>query len=454
MVARHKILVIDDEKLQRDLLAGALEKAGYRVETASSGHDAVAMVRSEGYDVALLDLRMPEMDGIEALRQIRQINPETMVIVMTAYGTVETAVEAMKLGAADYLGKPLDLDEVRLVIKRALEKKMLVAENLYLRQELERTHRFTSVVSESPAMQEVLSLVARVADSKATVLIVGESGTGKEVIARTIHDAGPTKDGRFVAVNCAALPETLLESELFGHEKGAFTGADRRKRGRFEVADGGTLFLDEIGDMPLGTQVKLLRVLQEHTIERLGSSEPIEVDVRIIAATHQDLKARIAEERFREDLFYRLNVVTIDVPPLRERREDILPLAELFLQKYGEGSGRGVEAISREACHLLIRYDWPGNIRELENAIERAVVLSRTGLVGVEDLPIQLVECVQEPSSEPGDLTLESLERQHIESVLKQTGGNLSLAADLLGIHRNTLRLKMRRHGIEKPHSD
>jgi transcriptional regulator with PAS, ATPase and Fis domain len=256
---------------------------------------------------------------------------------------------------------------------------------------------------------------------------------------------------RFVAVNCAALPETLLESELFGHEKGAFTGADRRKSGRFEVADGGTLFLDEVGDMPLGTQVKLLRVLQEHTFERLGSTESIEVDVRIIAATHQDLRSRIEEGKFREDLFYRLNVVTVEVPPLRERREDILPFAELFLRKYGEGAGRKIEGISNEARHLLTRYHWPGNIRELENAVERAIVLSRTGVVDVEDLPMQLVEETEKTPGYSGDLSLEAVEKKHIEQVLAQTKGNLSGAADLLGIHRNTLRMKMKKYGLEKP---
>jgi DNA-binding NtrC family response regulator len=444
----HTILVADDEAVQRDMLAGFLRKRGFEVSTVPSGAEAVAASGQQVFDVAFVDLKMPGMDGIETLRRMREGSPETAVVIMTAYGSVESAVEAMQLGAFHYVTKPINLDEIRLLIERAIEKQMLVAENEYLREQLEERFGFDQIVGESAAMQQVLSTVARVADSNATVLIQGESGTGKELVARALHQLSPRQRARFVAVSCAALPESLLEAELFGHEKGAFTGADRMREGRFEIADGGTLLLDEVGEIPVGMQVKLLRVLQEQEFERVGGRDPIKVDVRVIAATNQSLPEKIKRREFREDLYYRLNVVTLTIPPLRERKEDIMPLVEHFRKKFADESGRSISGMTREARDLLLRYSWPGNAREVANAIERAVVMSRSPVIDVRDLPLH-IRGAGEPE-EGDELALESVEKRHIERVLGTADWNMNRAADLLGIHRNTLRAKMRRFGLKR----
>lgn len=438
-----KILVVDDEKSQRDLLAGLLSGAKHQVVVAGSGKEALEKI-GEGIDLAIVDLKMPGMDGLATLKEIKKLNPVISIIILTAYGTVETAVEAMKQGAYDYLNKPVDVDELLLIIKRAMEREELLAEVHYLKEELDRYAKIPEIIGESNAIKQVMSTAYRVAQTTATVLIRGESGTGKELLARAIHLASPRKEKRFVPVSCAAIPSTLLESELFGYERGAFTDATKTKKGKFEIADQGTLFLDEIGDMPLSTQVKLLRVLQEREVERLGSNVAIPVDVRVIAATNQNLEQNMKQGKFREDLYFRLNVVTIVVPPLRERREDIVPLALHFLKKYAGECKKPVEDITKEARDTLLRYSWPGNIRELENAIERAVVLTRSTQITSEDLPITFKETEKKPS-----LRLDEVESHHIEKVLKLTKGNVSQAASLLGIHRNTLREKIKRLGLQ-----
>ncbi|HID93890.1 MAG TPA: sigma-54-dependent Fis family transcriptional regulator [bacterium (Candidatus Stahlbacteria)] len=438
-----KILVVDDEQSQRDLLAGLLSKANHRVVVAGSGEEALKKI-DEGIDLAIVDLKMPGMDGLTTLKEFKKLNPEICVIILTAYGTVETAVEAMKHGAYDYLNKPIDVDELLLIIKRAMEREELLTEVRYLKEELNRYAKIPEIIGESDAMKQVMSTAYRVAQTNATVLIRGESGTGKELLARAIHLASPRKERRFVPVSCAAIPSTLLESELFGYERGAFTDAIKTKKGKFEVADQGTLFLDEIGDMPLSTQVKLLRVLQEREVERLGSNVTIPVDVRVIAATNQNLEQKIKQGEFREDLYFRLNVVTIVIPPLRERREDIIPLALHFLKKYTSECKKPVEDITKEAKDVLLRYSWPGNIRELENAIERAVVLTRSNLIIPEDLPIIVKDTEKELP-----LRLDEVEKHHIERVLKLTNYNISQAASLLGIHRNTLREKIKKLNLQ-----
>jgi len=437
----NKILIIDDEKTQREALASFLEKENYSTLTAERGGEGIKL--SKGVDLVLLDLKLPDMDGLDVLSKIKEIDPEIEVIMLTAYGTVETAVSAMKKGAFDYLTKPIDLDELLLLIKRALEKKEMEREIKFLREELIKYTGEPLIIAESEKMKEVLSLAVRVARSSSSVLIYGESGTGKELIARAIHYSSPRKSKRFVAISCAALPETLLESELFGFEKGAFTGALSGKPGKFEVANGGTIFLDEVGDIPLSIQVKLLRVLQEKEIERLGSNELRKVDVRIISATNQNLEKKIKEGKFREDLYYRLNVVTIEIPPLRERKEDIIPLAKHFLEKFRKEIGKPIEGFTKEAKELLLSYHWPGNVRELQNAIERAVVLTRSNLIRKEDLPLST------PQEEEEIRTPEDLERKYIERVLKKTRWNIKKAAEILGIHRNTLRLKIKKYGLD-----
>jgi two-component system response regulator AtoC len=438
------ILVVDDESSQRELLAGFLKKRGYTVTTAISGVEAVEKNTKTGFDLAILDLKMPELDGIETITRMKEIDPETYFVVLTGYGTVESAVRAMKAGAYDYLNKPLNLDELELIIEHIQTDQNMHQELELLRAAVHGELAWDSFIAESPRMQEILSLISRVARSDTNILIMGESGTGKDMVARIIHNASGRKSNRFVAISCAALPETLLESELFGYERGAFSGAEKRKIGRFELAHRGTLFLDEIGDIPISTQVKLLRVLQEFTFERLGGNAPIKVDFRLITATNQDLKTKIAQGTFREDLFYRLNVITIRLPALRDRREDIRPLAEHFGEKFSKKCGYDKKTISKNALSKLMRYDWPGNVRELENVMERAVVLSRGVSIGETDLPLEGETARAGSASE----SLADVEKEHITSILTQTDGNLSEAADRLGIHRNTLRLKIKRYGI------
>ncbi len=444
-----RILVVDDEPAQRELVCGFLRKHGFDVAEAGGGKEAVARVKREPFDLVLTDQSMPDLSGIEVLEAVRSTSPETAVVIITAYGTIETAVSAVKAGAADYLTKPLNLDDLLHRVHRVGERQRLVAENRELREALAERHRVEGIIGESGRMQEVLSLVRRVAPSDATVLIRGESGTGKELIARALHYASPRAGGPLVKVNCAALAESLLESELFGHEKGAFTGAVASRKGRFELADGGSIFLDEIGDLPPHLQVKLLRVLQEREFERVGSSRPVKVDVRLLAATHRDLEALVREGRFREDLYYRINVVTIVLPPLRERREDLPPLIEHFLRGFAGKNGKTVRGLTREAREALLRYDYPGNIRELENLIERAVVLTRDDVIGVEDLPLVLEAPASGSVDEAGLIAaVEGLERRMIREALTKADGPQTRAAELLGISERVLRYKLKKYGL------
>jgi DNA-binding NtrC family response regulator len=448
-VAERLILVVDDEEPQRRVLAGFLKKKGYAVETAGDADEAMKVVSSRTVDLVLTDLRMPGRTGVELVDAVHGANPEIPVVVMTAYGTVSSAVDAMKRGAADYLSKPVDLDELEVLVARTLERRALVSENRELREQVESRYRLAGLETANARMQEAINLAARAAPSRATVLVRGESGTGKELLARAIHYASPRRRGPLVAVSVAALPDTLLESELFGHERGAFTGADRERRGRFELADGGTLFLDEIGDLPRSTQVKLLRVLQEQAFERLGGSRTVKVDVRLIAATHRDLEAMVRAGDFREDLFFRLNVVSITLPPLRERRDDIPLLVDHFLRRFrDEGKARSV---SREAMDLLLKHDYPGNVRELENLIHRAVVLARDEVVTTKDLPLHLGDLHPEtPGGETGTFPeqVAAFEKALILEALDRSGGVQTRAAAALGITERHLRYKLKKYGL------
>ncbi len=447
------ILIIDDESAQREAIAGFLRKHSYTVLTAASGVAGVDAAKAQHVDLVLTDFRMPDIDGAEVLRRLRELSPDIPVVVITAFGSVERAVDIMKAGAFDYIQKPVDLEELLLTIERARERSLLISENRILREQLEGRASFNAMISQSGEMEEVLNTAARVAESKASVLLRGESGTGKEVIARAIHEASDRRDKPFVVVNCAALPETLFESELFGHEKGAFTGAERQRIGKFEQADGGTLFIDEVGDIPLLIQVKLLRALQFGQIERLGGDRTLSLDVRIVAATNRDLEAMIRDGQFREDLYYRLNVVTITIPPLRKRKADIGPLVQDFIRRFAELNSKAVHSISREAMDALTRYDFPGNVRELENIIQRAVVLSRGEALTTHDLPPNVQHAHSTPSRLSlgeigvGDLNeaVAALEQAMIEKALEESGGNQVKAAALLNISERTLRYKLTR---------
>ena len=451
----YNILVIDDEAAQRDVLTGYLKKKGYKIFSASSGKEGIELVGRNPVDIILSDFKMPGLSGIDVLEQVKKINPEISFVIVTAYGTVENAVKAMRLGAFDYISKPVDLDELDLMIGRIIEYKNLKSENQLLKTQLQEKYKISSIVSQSQKMEEVINVAARVADSKANVLITGENGTGKEVLAKGIHYLSSRRDASFVAVNIPALTETLLESELFGHEKGAFTGADKMKKGRFEISHGGTIFLDEVGDIPQSIQVKLLRVLQEHQFERVGGNEKIEVDVRIIAATNKDLEQKIKDGAFREDLYYRLNVVSINIPPLRQRREDILPMIESFIEKYcKENNKKEKLEISKEAADVLMKYNYPGNVRELENIIERAVVLTRGTVITLNDLPINIKGFKEEKmltAISAGTLTeqVEALEKKLIYDALLESGGNQTKAGKLLGLTERNLRYKLKKYNIK-----
>ena len=452
---RAKILIAEDEALQRELLEGFLKKEGYGAMAVANGREALQKLNEENFDVVLLDYKMPEMDGFVTLKEIKKRYPELPVIMMTAYGTVETAVASMKEGALDYLTKPIDLDELLLMLDKVIERAQLIEENKVLREKLRERSRFENIVYGSSKMMEVMGLVARVAPSPATVLIRGESGTGKELVATAIHQASPRAAKPMVKVNCAAIPETLLESELFGHEKGAFTGASQRRVGRFEEADGGTLFLDEIGDLSPSLQVKLLRVLQEREFQRVGSNLTLRTDVRLIAATHHDLEEAMKKGRFREDLYYRLNVITIHLPPLRERKEDIPLLIDHFLKKYSRENQKEVSDVSKEARAALLRYPYPGNVRELENIIERAVVLCRGTSITTQDLPFHLLdgrsERLWQPAGKGKTLpeSLEEIERDLILKSLREHQGVQTKAARALGISERVLRYKIRKYQID-----
>jgi two-component system NtrC family response regulator len=451
MPYHFRILVVDDEPAQRELISGFLKKQGFDVSSAENGVKAVELFRQDSIDLVLTDQKMPHMSGLDLLQAVRAINPEAPVILMTAFGSIEAAVSAIQGGATDYLTKPLNLDELLYRIRQVTDRYRIINENRELREALRERHRIEGIIGESGQMLDVLSLVRRVAPSEATVLIRGESGTGKELIAKAIHFASPRASGPLVKVNCASLPETLLESELFGHEKGAFTGAVTSRQGRFELANGGTLFLDEIGDLPLHLQAKLLRVLQEREYEKVGSSRPVKVDVRILAASHRPLEALIKAGELREDLYYRLNVVTILIPPLRERRSDLSLLIEHFLRRFAEKNGKTIRGVTHQARDILLRYDYPGNVRELENLIERAVVLTRDEVIGSGDLPLTVQD--PEAADEQGTnltVTVEALERRMIRDALARSRGVQTEAAELLGISERALRYKLIKYGFRE----
>ena len=456
MSEKCTVLVVDDDHAHRTMLNTLVSGWGYSVSEADDGSTAIEKVKASSFDLVLMDVRMVKVSGLEALEAIKSANPAIPVIIMTAYSTVDTAVAALKQGAHDYLTKPLDFDKLRLTIDRAMEHTRLKEENRVLRETLGQKFDDQNIIGKSHAMRTLLETVAQVAASEATVLISGDSGTGKELIAGAIHFNSPRKNGPFVKINCAAITETLLESELFGHEKGAFTGADRRKDGRFSQAHGGTLLLDEVSEMSLMMQVKLLRALQEREFNRVGGEETIQVDVRVIAATNKDLKAQINNGDFREDLYYRLNVVELEVPPLPERKEDIPLLAQHFLEKFAAKNHKEIKGFTPKAMDNLIRYEWPGNVRELMNAIERGVVLARTRYLDVSDFPFMKETIGQNEQdstatamlSMKGDLPLEEVEKAAILSTLEAAGGNKSEAARRLGITRKTLHKKLKAYGV------
>lgn len=464
---KEKILIVDDEKGIRDVLEIMLKKDGYRVNAASSGEEAIKLFNSATYALVISDIRMKDMDGVELLKKIKEVNPETIVLMVTAYASVDTAIDAMKAGAYDYITKPFKIDEVKHIIKNALDRKRLEAENILLKKELKSRYGFANLIGTSPKMLEIYEIIKRVANTKTNILITSESGTGKELVARAIHYEGVRKGKPFVPINCGAIPENLIESELFGHQKGAFTGAVANKTGFFELANEGTIFLDEITELPVQLQVKLLRVIQEKNFRRVGGIEDISVDVRIIAASNKDIEKEVKEGRFREDLFYRLNVIPIHMPALRERQEDIPVLSQHFLKKYCTELGKDIKKISGEAMEHLLKYHYPGNIRELENIIERAVALEPTDIILPESLPEyirsqgqgvrsqKIGETAEQtinpqvPSGLGLDKAVEDYEKAIILDTLKKAGGIKKKAAELLGLSFRSMRYKLDKYGIE-----
>ncbi len=457
-MAEARILVVDDERSMREVLFSMLKNEGYDVTVAEGGETAIEAVRRETFDAIITDVRMPKVDGLQVLKATKELSPGTVVIMITAFGSSETAVEAMKLGAYDYITKPFKYDEVMLNIKRALERKRLRDENLNLKRRLETQYRFENIIGKGAKIVEVFDTIRKIADSFSTVMITGESGTGKELVAQAIHVNSPRRDKPFISVNCGAIPEGLMESELFGHVKGAFTGAVVNKVGLFTAADGGTLFLDEITEIPSLLQVKLLRAIQEREIRRVGDTKDIKVDVRLIAATNKDLESAVGNGTLREDLFYRLNVIPIHIPSLRERVEDIPLLVAHFLQKFGKELGKEVRGVSAEALALLEQYHWPGNIRELENVVERALVLGTGDMLSVESLP-ESVHRQRPPRGVDLDLpeagldldsTLDQIERRLLEKALERTKGVQTRAAELLRLSFRQFRYKLQKHSLHR----
>ena len=452
MKTRWEILVVDDEEVMRESLAAWLREDGYSADTAASGREAINKARQREYAMYFVDLKMPGgIDGIETMMEIRRLHPDASIIIITAYATVDTAITAMKEGAQEYIVKPCNLEEISLLVNRIIGVKNLQRENALLKKKLNRRYSLQDIISKSPRMQEIFQLIREIASLKSTVLIQGESGTGKELIARAVHFTGERAHKPFVGVSCAALAETLLESELFGHEKGSFTGAVAQKKGKFEMADGGTIFLDEIGDIPAKLQLDLLRVLQERSFYRVGGAEEIRVDVRVIAATNVNLQEAVREGVFREDLYYRLNVISIRIPPLRERLEDIPLLAHHFVEQLSLQLGKKVEHLSEAALRLLMNHNWPGNVRELENVIERAMVTCRNSLLTEEDFQFLAHELEDRKVSTDSPVqTLREMERQAIEAALRRTQGNMKEAALVLGIDRSTLYEKIKKYEIAR----
>lgn len=453
MKSNWEILVVDDEEVMRESLAAWLREDGYGAETAASGREAIEKARQKDFAIYFIDLKMPGgVDGIEALLEIKALHPAAAVIIITAYATVDTAITAMKEGAQDYIVKPCSPAEISLLVEKIVKVKNLERENSILRKKLTRQYNFHDILSKNPKMLEIFTLIREVAGFRSTVLIQGESGTGKELIARAIHGAGQRNGHAFIGISCAALAETLLESELFGHERGAFTGAVGQKVGKLELARGGTLFLDEIGDISPRLQVDLLRVLQERAFYRVGGTEEVKLDVRVIAATNRDLPEAVAEGRFREDLFYRLNVINIHIPPLRERREDIPLLARHFVDRLSHELPRDIDGITDGAIAALMDHDWQGNVRELENAVERAIVSCRNRVLSEDDFAFLLGRNVHRQGwTPPADLTLDEVENQLIAARLRGTQGNIKAAALSLGIDRSTLYERIRKFGIDRP---
>ena len=447
------ILVVEDGQSQREMLKDFFSKEGHMVAGAEDGNTAIEQVQGGHFDLLLLDFKMPGMNGIEVLKKIKDINPEISVVMMTAYGTIETAVDAMKLGAVDYISKPIDLDDLSLLVGRIAERQTLIRENEILHKKLwKKETESGQIIYKDSGMEAIINMVGRVASSRATVLIMGESGTGKELFAKLVHATSPRSEEPMIVVNCGAIPETLLESELFGHEKGAFTGAISRRIGRFEEADGGTLFLDEIGELSPPVQVKLLRFLQEREFQRLGGNQTMKADVRVISATNQNLEEKVKKETFREDLYYRLNVVSMTIPPLRDRRGDVSILTEHFIKRFSSENDKNIEGVSSEAMDTLMKYDYPGNVRELENIIERAVVITRDHVISIRDLPFDTVSSHHFTDQKEGGTLkneVESLEREMIERALNEAGNNQTKAAELLGITERTLRYKLKKHGFK-----
>jgi DNA-binding NtrC family response regulator len=445
------VLIVDDEPDIRDALEEVL-RDDYQVSSVEDGRAAVVSLEQSQYDVVLLDLKMPYLTGLDVLKEIRRNRHDVSVIMLTGYATVETAVEAMKLGAYDFIRKPIGMENVKAVVERAVERKSLIDENRYLHKQLEDTFSFSQIIGKSRQMRQLYALLRKIAPTKTTVLIQGESGTGKEVVAKTIHYSSPRKNKRFIAINCGGVPETLLESELFGHTKGAFTGADRAKQGLFEVAEGGTIFLDEINTAPVSTQVKLLRVIEDSKFIPLGGTKEVTVDVRIMASSNVDLTSEVSSGTFRRDLFYRLNVVRIFLPPLRERREDIPLLAEHFLQKYCKEQQKTIRGFSPEAMELFLRHDWQGNVRELENAVEHAVTLCGDDIILPCDLPTSITSPTPEHTLSaikfPFKKAKESFEREYIVDILKANGGNVAKSARMAQIARQNLHEKIKRYAI------
>jgi two-component system, NtrC family, response regulator AtoC len=443
---RTRILIVDDEEIVRESLSAWLEQDGYTVQTAPDGETGLDRVRKERWSILLVDLKMPGIDGLQVLEEARKLQPEAAAVIMTAYATVDTAVAAMKIGAYDYLVKPFDPEELSLMIQKIVTQQALVRENVLLRKVLKREYHFRDLISKSPSMQAVFDLARTAARSHSTILVLGESGTGKELLARAVHAESPRSQGPFITMSCAALTETLLESELFGHEKGAFTGAAARRKGKFEIAQGGTLFLDEIGDISPKLQLDLLRVLEDRKFFRVGGNEAVTVDARIIAATNRDLQKAVADGSFREDLFYRLNVIPIQLPPLRDRLEDLPLLVEHFLEQLGAEMNKRVDEVSSEAMATLMGHAWPGNVRELRNILERAVVVASGRVIEASDLGLRRAP----EAAEGGLASLDEVEKHHVAHVLAETGGNISQAARTLGIDRATLYNKMRKYQLRK----